>query len=162
MYGASVGGDEVVRGITRGDYEREGVPQLGLIRGGHREVSRGARILLLKSPHIAATPVLSVGTRQTALISLQQMTESIGAAARVAGVNCRAAGEQRNRLRWAPIVPQGPKPWIGIVDVAGAIQVTGTVAAKAERRGHGSVAVTTCAVVSNDAVLKRSSANDAA
>jgi hypothetical protein len=84
------------------------------------------------SPHVAAAFVLSVGTWQTALISLQQMAESVGAAARVAGVNCRAAREQRKRLRWATVVPEGSESWVGIVLVAGAIQVTATIAAQAK------------------------------
>ena len=60
------------------------------------------------------------------------MALCVGAAARIAGINCGAAGEQRNRLRWAPIVPQGSEHWVGIVPIAGATQVTGTIAAEAK------------------------------
>ena len=61
--------------------------------------------LPFESPHVAAASVLSVGTRQAALIGLQQMAMRVGATTWVTSINRRTPREQRDSLRRPPVTP---------------------------------------------------------
>src|SRR5438445_3922338 len=80
--------------------------------------------------HVAAASVLRVGTREAALIRLQQVTEAVGAATRVSGINGRTTREQRNSWRWPAVVPQRAEYGVYIVQVTGAIEVAAVIAAQ--------------------------------
>src|SRR5579864_1439140 len=87
------------------------------------------RLAFVRS-HVAAASVLCVGTRLAALIRLQQMTVTIGAAARVARINCRASREQSLSLCRPAVVLQRPELGIGIVQVASIVEVAAAIAAQ--------------------------------
>lgn len=69
--------------------------------------------------YVAAALILLVGAGLTPLIGLQQVTITVGPAVRVAGINSRAAGEQRDRLSRTAVVAQRPQLAIGVVQIAG-------------------------------------------
>ena len=81
-------------------------------------------------PHVAAARVLPIGTRLPALVGLQHMTLFVGAATRVAGINGRAAREQRDSLRRPAIVPQGAELGVGVVQIARTVEIACVIAAQ--------------------------------
>jgi len=56
--------------------------------------------------HVATARILLVGTRLAALISLEQMTFAVRAAARISSINRRTAGQQNVSLCRADIILQ--------------------------------------------------------
>src|SRR6516165_2239950 len=86
------------------------------------------------------------------------MAESVGAAARVAGINRRTPREKRDSLGRPTVIPERSEFRVHIVQVAWAIQVAPVVAAETEDRGHRPVTVTfgktERVVVRDDAILE--------
>jgi hypothetical protein len=56
------------------------------------------------------------------------MALAVGAAIRVARINHRASREQRHRLCRSAVVPQLSELRIGVVQVAGAVEIAGVIA----------------------------------
>ena len=89
------------------------------------------------------------------MIGLQQMTLSVGAAIRVARVNCRTSLEQRDGLCGAAVVAQFSELGDGVIEIAGAIEIASSVAAQVvAHRGHRPAAVSPVATVRNNRILE--------
>ena len=90
--------------------------------------------LKFKRSYVAAASVFLIGTRLTALIGLVQMPKSIGAAGRVARINCRASGRQSLGQCQTAVVLQGAQQRIGIIQIASIVEVAATITAQEEQR----------------------------
>ena len=82
------------------------------------------------------------------------MTLAIGAAFRVAGINRRASGKQRNSLCRPAVVLQGSEFGVGVVQVASPVKVTGAIAAQVVAMGGQSAAAVSPRIVRDNTVLK--------
>jgi len=66
------------------------------------------------------------------------MTETVGAATRVSGINRRTTCEQRNSWRWPAVVPQRAEHGAGVVPIAALAESAGAIAAQViAMRGDG-------------------------
>ena len=80
-------------------------------------------------PHVAAGLVFPVGTRQTALVGLQQIAVVVRAPTRVACINGRAIRQCHGHGRSA-IIPQRAELRIGVVEITGLVKAAGVIAAQ--------------------------------
>src|SRR5437016_4791159 len=125
----------------------------------NQKIVSGLIGLALIRSHVAAARVLAIGSRHATLISLQQMALSIGAATLIACVNRWASREQGHSLGWPAVIPQHAQLGVGVVPIAGVIEVARTIAAQVvPNRGHTAVAVAIHAA-RDDAVLHHDGTN---
>ena len=120
--------------------------------------------MAFKRTHVAAARVLYVGTRCAALIGLEQISMTVGAATRVSGINGRTACEQRNSWCWPAVIPQRAQHGIGVVPIATIVQSAGAIAAQVIAVRSDGTATICARVVRDDAVLqhRRATVKDAA
>src|SRR5580704_5898495 len=89
------------------------------------------RPVLLGELHLVRSYVAARGQRWVAgtvvatLIAAQNMTMTVGTAARVARVNCRAAGQKSHRFPRSTIVQQQAELRIGVDQITGGIEIAG-------------------------------------
>ena len=79
--------------------------------------------LAFKRTDVAAASVLWVMARFAALIGLEQISMTVGAATRVSGIN--VTREQRNSWRWPAVVSQRAEHGVGVVPVAAVAESAG-------------------------------------
>src|SRR6516162_5936988 len=115
-----------------------------------------AGVLTFIRSYVAAGLVLPVRSWHAALIRPEQMTLAVGAATGVASVNRRANRREGHGLCRSAVVLQRPKQGIGVVHIAGAVEVAAAIAAQVVAlRGHGAGAVSTGGAIRDNAVLDR-------
>ena len=86
--------------------------------------------LMLECAYVTTSRVLFVGTREAALIGLQQITVTIGTAVWVAPINGRTSRMQRNGLGRTAVVPERAEFRVGIVHVTPTREIASRVAAQ--------------------------------
>src|SRR5580693_3698685 len=82
------------------------------------------------------------------------MALAVGAAIRVARINRRASGKQRQGLCRSTVVPQLPELGIGVVQIASTVKVAGAIAAQVVAMGGYRAVTVSPRIVRDNAVLK--------
>lgn len=121
--------------------------------------------LTLIGSHVAATGVLRVGASLTALIRLQQVALPVSATERLARINRWASREQSLGLGRPAIVLQGPKHWVGVIEISCVVEITGGIAAQVVALGgDNAAAVSSRTAVCDNAIFEgcRAAVGDAA
>ena len=111
--------------------------------------------MAFKRTDVAAACVLWVIARFAALIGLEQISMTVGAATRVSGINGRTTREQRNSWRWPAVVSQRAEHGVGVVPVAAVAESAGAIAAQVIAMRRDGAATICVRIVCDNAVLQR-------
>ena len=109
--------------------------------------------MAFKRTDVAAASVLWVMARFAALIGLEQISMTVGAATRVSGIN--VTREQRNSWRWPAVVSQRAEHGVGVVPVAAVAESAGAIAAQVIAMRRDGAATICVRIVCDNAVLQR-------
>ena len=95
--------------------------------------TKGLRELIALSlvrAHVAAARVLFIRARHSALIGFQQSTSRVSTTIRIACIDCRTSRGESHGLRRATITLQGAKHRVGVVQIAGAVEIATAITAQ--------------------------------